>query len=935
MDSEALFILISGYCGFGNVGDEAILKVMLRELGTELPAAHFSVVSGDPQSTAARYSDVEAIDRLDLGEVAARIRGADLVIQGGGGLYQDYHGFSVVDLFRNPPQGMALYATIPMLAGIYNKPCMMYAQGIGPLFSREARDFLRTICHFFDAFTVRDDAARDLLQEIGVPTENMLVTADPAFGLTPSSSERVRGILGNEGISEQLTGPILGVSVRPWRWAGDPAVWEGEIAAALDAFLEKHKDVSVLMIPFQLNDVLHENDLFQALRIQERMRYRQQVFAIQRLYDAEDIAGIIGRCSLVLGMRLHALIFAGLTATPMVSLAYDPKVTHLMGRLRCEEFNFELDGVTADSLFQGLEKAWATKDDIERQLKPRVQELAQRAGDNVRVALQLLEAKERKSSQADGHDKGLPVWFSQVRDIPEEARELLIKQETVYEGRVRDKDRVIAKQKAHITGLQHVMSSQLRHSEIEQLREELYRIHTSKWWKLASVYWTIRELPTLLPKIKRKTRPFKERALAQPWALTRQFLFRLTGNGADEQVVEQGTRSWQLAGIEGGLEFLHQSIGKNTPHFFLIFSGTRFSEDEGQRPTRFARELARRNIPVIFAYWRWSQDEEISQSMAFPLIHQIPIDQLTSGYDRLLSFPFPLRVHTTLLLEFPHPLLFEMVNFASAYGWYTIYDVLDDWEEFHRVGQAIWYDRTVEEYIARNVDLVSAVSKPLEQKVSDFGAEHVIRLPNALEVNDDWPAARYRQPKKETDQLCIGYFGHLTDSWFDWSLVANLATKRPSWCFEIIGYGEPDDLALPENIKLLGRVPHTKLWQTTRGWDVAIIPFKRSKLAEAVDPIKVYEYLRLGLPVIVTGIPHLASLPYVWVAEDMASAQRAMCEAATTPLDPKTISDFVGQNTWSARVDALLEHIEACEHYSVVGQLFQCGSLNSDSSSRQ
>jgi len=81
-------IVISGYYGFGNAGDEAILEAMVRDLRALAPGARLVVLSADPAATAARCG-VEAVPRMHLPSVLGALRGADLFISGGGSLLQD------------------------------------------------------------------------------------------------------------------------------------------------------------------------------------------------------------------------------------------------------------------------------------------------------------------------------------------------------------------------------------------------------------------------------------------------------------------------------------------------------------------------------------------------------------------------------------------------------------------------------------------------------------------------------------------------------------------------------------------------------------------------------------------------------------------------------------------------------------------------------
>ncbi len=348
---------------------------------------------------------------------------------------------------------------------------------------------------------------------------------------------------------------------------------------------------------------------------------------------------------------------------------------------------------------------------------------------------------------------------------------------------------------------------------------------------------------------------------------------------------------------------------------FLIFSSVAFDESQGQRPTRLARELARRGIPVVFAYWRWKTSEPIRASN-FPGVFCLPIDEFRKIYESLLGDDRLNSLKRVFIMEFPHPCLFEIVNHANVCGWRTVYDVIDDWEEFHKHGQAVWYDRDLETYLLQNADLATATHNNLIKKIQALGAERTALLPNAFE---DWPDPDNNAVRPiRKGRITIGYFGHLTSSWFDWPLVVSLAKRRKDWIFHIIGYGLDKRVARLENLIFLGPVEHRDLPAYTGNWDAAMIPFQDSKLCAAVDPVKIYEYISLRLPVVASGMPHLASYPGVFTATNEAEFETALEKAAKTTIDKSAAEAFLDRNRWSNRVDSLLELLALENNWNAV-----------------
>ena len=144
------------------------------------------------------------------------------------------------------------------------------------------------------------------------------------------------------------------------------------------------------------------------------------------------------------------------------------------------------------------------------------------------------------------------------------------------------------------------------------------------------------------------------------------------------------------------------------------------------------------------------------------------------------------------------------------------------------------------------------------------------------------------------------------------------AKNHPDWTFQIIGYGMDRQVELPPNIVLFGKVEHDRLPAYAKSWDVAMIPFKPSRLSEAVDPIKIYEYIALALPTVVTGMPHLASYPGVFTAETGRQFEEAVEAAAAKPLDADAVKNFLDRNRWANRIDELWKLLDQTENRSAV-----------------
>jgi len=290
-------LLISGYYGFGNAGDEAVLAALVQELRRRLPQAHLCVLSSDPAATQSLHG-VEAVQRWSVREVWRALDGCRLLIQGGGGLLQDVTS-------RISP---LYYLGILRLARIRGVRSMIFAQGIGPLRTPILQRLTAAELRHAAAICVRDQASAQLLAQWGVSHPAPQVVADPALLLDPLAPP------------DLPAGPYAVLTVRQW-----PEV-EGAVASvrALAAHLTTRHKLSVRVVPFQ-----QPADLAACQAVAEG---QEGVELAGGPRHPAEVVGWVARAQLVVSMRLHGLIFAAAQAVPALGISYDPKLDAFAGR---------------------------------------------------------------------------------------------------------------------------------------------------------------------------------------------------------------------------------------------------------------------------------------------------------------------------------------------------------------------------------------------------------------------------------------------------------------------------------------------------------------------------------------------------------------------------------------------------------------------------
>ena len=190
---------------------------------------------------------------------------------------------------------------------------------------------------------------------------------------------------------------------------------------------------------------------------------------------------------------------------------------------------------------------------------------------------------------------------------------------------------------------------------------------------------------------------------------------------------------------------------------------------------------------------------------------------------------------------------------------------------------------------------------PLAEKLNQYEPHNIVKVvPNALSPN--FLSRNYRW-KGSAKNNKVGYFGHLTSSWFDWDSLIEIANARPDYHFEIIGHSAPEDLALPSNIDLMGPKTHPEINEIAAEWNVAIIPFKTGPLADAVDPIKIYEYMALDLPTVSFTMPQIDDYPSTLTVESVDEFCFALDEYIRYRPKKGSLKKWLETNQWSNRID--------------------------------
>ncbi|MEK7277026.1 MAG: polysaccharide pyruvyl transferase family protein [Chloroflexota bacterium] len=431
MSPNSKTILIAGYYGFGNAGDEAILSAIISDLRALRSDLNLVVVSGDPAQTEAAHG-VAGVLWTDIEKIMQAVAASDLVILGGGGLFHDYWGFDPDSLLTQHHAGIAFFGGIPLLASLLDKPLMMYAVGVGPLFSAVGQAHTRAAFDAAALITVRDPESKALLESIGVPPDRVHVTADPGFQFQPHIIPLPLPF--REGGRGDRSRPLLAVALREWNIGVLPDYWERQVAEALDVFVERHGG-AIVFVPFQEGKGYLQNDAAVAERVRSGMRNIERTMMLPENSSVREKAAALSQCDLVLGMRLHSLIFAVSSAVPAVGLVYDPKVRSVMAAAGIEDYAVDLGAATAGRLAERMETAFAERGALSARLKESAGSLSESAQENARLAVALLDGAKPSPATPAMVDvlKGLALSQTRKR-IEQEAQAQMLAAQSAERG---------------------------------------------------------------------------------------------------------------------------------------------------------------------------------------------------------------------------------------------------------------------------------------------------------------------------------------------------------------------------------------------------------------------------------------------------------------------------------------------------------------------
>jgi glycosyltransferase involved in cell wall biosynthesis len=348
-----------------------------------------------------------------------------------------------------------------------------------------------------------------------------------------------------------------------------------------------------------------------------------------------------------------------------------------------------------------------------------------------------------------------------------------------------------------------------------------------------------------------------------------------------------------------------------------------------QRPQHLALALARAGHPILyvdgFLRSRLLPARHILHTQGGLNVLRLRVPGRPDPYREPLDRRTAVRLTATILAGLRHerPLMVLVQlpfwaelgrELARRLGCPLVYDRIDLHVGFPGVPAGI---EAVEARLIREADLVCATGGLLAERPREVSPQ-VLLLPNGVDlaafpVPAACPAAA--SPGAAGRPATIGYVGAL-GPWFDVEAVAAAAGALPDWRFRLAGKVEDPEVAalagLP-NLETVGEIPFAEVAGFLSGLDVALVPFRDLPLTRAVDPVKLYEALAMGLPVVARRLPETErwAEPLVYLydgPEDFVrQVRRAVAERGPeAACERRRVAEG---ESWDRRADALLRAV--------------------------
>ncbi len=363
-------VIISGYYGFDNIGDDSLLVSIVDGIRERLPDARVTVLARKTKQIS-RICRVRTINRFNVFRIWREMKHAKLLISGGGSLLQD----------GTSRRSSLYYAYIIHMAKRLGLRVMIYANGLGPLTSSISRAHAGRAISSADYVSLRENASLALARELGV-TREIHVSADPAFSIEISPELWLDYIKRREGIE----GKYFILSVKDGNTFDGAKTGCDTLTVMADDIrtIAKNHSLTPIFVPMYPN---------YDTAITKKLCAKVGCGRVLEGLTAPELCALMKHSEIVIGTRLHMLIFAAAMAVPMLGISYDPKICAFLEYVEQSDRMLDIRRLGGGELLSAAEALIADADTVRERLACVADELRAKTVADSDTVVRLLSQK--------------------------------------------------------------------------------------------------------------------------------------------------------------------------------------------------------------------------------------------------------------------------------------------------------------------------------------------------------------------------------------------------------------------------------------------------------------------------------------------------------------------------------------------------------------
>ncbi len=366
------------------VADEAQLLAVSKAIRTRIPDSKITIFARHGELIKKQHPEIRTIATVQISKVLASLASCDLFVVVGGP-------------FMESRSQMISCLTLFLIAKFFRKPVVTYGTTVLEYKTGWGKFFYRNLFNLIDAITVREEVGLKLLRELGVK-KDLSLFPDPRFILEPVPPAEIDNILIREGIDVEA--PKIGITTRhmhervpEWvkrshNYSEDNVKNANEVIGRTVDYLGQY--AQCVLIPMHPS---YDEDLKTAEAIKKHMQNPSRLKILSRSYRSLELIGIINSCDMLIASRLGSAIFATVTSTPLVCIAYESRMIDHMEGIGLGQYVRDWRELNYNDFAKIAEDVWISRDVIKYRMMSSIQGLKDGAWQNAQVISEFCEMK--------------------------------------------------------------------------------------------------------------------------------------------------------------------------------------------------------------------------------------------------------------------------------------------------------------------------------------------------------------------------------------------------------------------------------------------------------------------------------------------------------------------------------------------------------------